>query len=288
MDKSIQYTQTMSNFDSVYNAAPNLVYHPTIYMPISSSSSFSSHQNRSISPSLRSSNLKFNLDLYKPNEYHSDSIDYPSPSSSVIIHHHPVYSPPPSPSQSISKLRQINDELCYTLAKCDLPTQSQPSPRNYYIHHYPISRETSRSRSRSSSEQDSSSTESEPIIKKRNARISYKAHIPRRQHSLSNIDQLLISTSEIYSHNDPMTIDLYPRRDQGFVKKVRNRPDNQSPWLVDNSPIRRDSYSEASTYRTPRAPYYGDKPIQPKSRLASGKGLLQKIIIKTFLKYILF
>jgi hypothetical protein len=68
-----------------------------------------------------------------------------------------------------------------------------------------------------------------------------------------------------------MTIDLYPTRDQGFVKKIRNRPDNQSPWLADTSPIRRNSYSETSSYRTPRAPYYDDKPITPKSRLANGK-----------------
>jgi hypothetical protein len=274
MDKSIQYTQVMSNFDSAYNTAPNLTYHSPIYIPIS-------HQNRSLSPSLRSSNPKFNFDLYNPTDYHSESIDYPSPSSSVIIHHHPVYSS--SPSQSISKLHQINDELCHTLAQCDLTTQSEPSPppSHYYIHHYPISHETYRSRSRSPSEEDSSSTESEPIPKKHNARITYKAHIPRRQNPLSKIDQLLISTSDAYSQDDPMTIDLYPTRDQGFIKKIRNRPDNQNPWLADTSPIRRNSYSEVSTYRTPRGPYYGDKPLQPKSRLASGKGLLQKII-KTF------
>jgi len=265
MDRSIQYTPAMYNFDSVYNAAPNPVHQPTIYIPIS-------HENRS---SLRSSNPKFNFDLYNPTESHSASFDYPSPSSSVIIHHQPVYSPPPAPSQSILKLRQINDELCYTLAQCDITTQSQPSPPPHYqIHHYPISHETYRSRS--PSEEDSSSTESEPIIKKHNARITYKAHIPRRQNSLSNIDQLLISTSDVYSHDDPMTIDLYPTRDQGFVKKIRNRPDNQSPWLADTSPIRRNSYSEASTYRTPRGPYYDEKPIEPKSRLYDGIGLLQK------------
>jgi hypothetical protein len=241
-------------------------------MPISSSASFSSQQTRSYP--------KFNLDLYNSNEYSSESFNYSPPSSPVIVHHHPVYSPPPS--QAISKLRQINDELCHTLAQCDITTQSQPSPPPHYqIHHYPISHETYRSRSRSPSEEDSSSTESEPIPKKHNARITYKAHIPRRQNPLSKIDQLLISTSDAYSQDDPMTIDLYPTRDQGFIKKIRNRPDNQNPWLADTSPIRRNSYSEVSTYRTPRGPYYGDKPLQPKSRLASGKGLLQKII-KTF------
>lgn len=279
MDRSFQYAQAMSNFDSGYNVAPNLIHQPAIYVPIT-------HQHhRSISPSLRSSNSKFNFDLYTPNESHSDSFDYPSPSSSVIVHHHPVhpvYSPPPS--QSISKLRQINDELCQTLAQCELTTQSQPfslppplpSPSNYHIHHYPTHRKSYRSRSRSpsSSEQDSSSSSSEPIPKKRNARITYKAHIPRRRrpNSLSKMDQLLISTSDAYAQDDPVTIDLYPTRDQGFVKKVRNRPDNQSPWLADTSPIRRNSYSEASTYRTPRAPDYENKPLKPKSRLSTCKG----------------
>ncbi|CAF3090106.1 unnamed protein product [Rotaria sp. Silwood2] len=277
MDKSIHYVHAMSNFDSVYNATPNHIHHSTMYMPMSSSSSY---RNRSISPSLTSSNLKFNLDLYNPNEYHSESVDYPSPSSSVIIHHHPVYSPPPS--QAISKLRQINDELSHTLAQCELTNRSQPlpspSPSHYHIHHYPISHETYRSRS--PSEQTSSSSPSseeeeeeefEPIKKRHNAQITHKTHIPRQQRSLSNLDEVLISTSDAYSSNDPMTIDLYPTRDQGFVKKIRNHPNNKSPWLADVSPMRRNSFSEASTYRTPRAPYYGDKPIQPKSRLASGK-----------------
>ncbi|CAF1171421.1 unnamed protein product [Rotaria sordida] len=278
MDGSIPYIQAMSNFDSVYNASPNLVRPSTMYMPMSSPIS-SPYRNRPISPSLTSSTPIFNLDLYNPNDYHSESIDYPSPSSSVIIHHYPppVYSPPPPPpSQSISKLRQINDELSYTLAQCELTNRSQPSPRHHYIHHYPISHETYRSRSPSeqtlpSSSSSSSIEEFEPIKKKHNARITYKAHIPRRQKSLSNLDQVLISTSDAYSYNDPMTIDLYPTRDQGFVKNIRNRPNNQSPWPADVSPIRRNSFSQASTYRTPRAPYYGNKPIQPKSRLASGK-----------------
>ncbi|CAF3685343.1 unnamed protein product [Rotaria sp. Silwood1] len=277
MDQSVHYAQAMSNFDSVYNVPHKLVHHSTTYMPMSSSSSY---RNRSISPSLTSSNPKFNLDLYNPNEYHSESIDYPSPSSSVIIHHYPVYSPPPSPpSQSISKLRQINNELSHTLAQCELTinrSQSSslpPPPSQYHIHHYPISYETYRSRSPSEQTLSSSSSieQSEPIKRKHNARITYKAHIPRRQKSLSNLDQVLISTSDAYLSNDPMTIDLYPTRDQGLVKKIRNRPNNQSPWLSDTSPIRRNSFSEASTYRTPRGPYYGDKPIQPKSRLASGK-----------------
>jgi hypothetical protein len=263
MDRSIEYGQVMSNFNSAYNTGANLVRHPTIYVPISSSASFSSQQTRL--------NPKFNLDLYNPNEYSSESFDYLSPSESVIIHHHrPIYSP--SPSQAISKLRQMNDELCLTLAQCDLNSQSQPSPPHYHIHHYPISREPSRSPS--PIEDDSSSTESEPITKKRNARITYKAHLPRRKTPLNTVDQLLVSTSDVYSPDEAMTIDLYPTRDQGFVRRIRNRPDNQSPWLDNTSPVRRNSYSETSTYRTPRAPYYDDKPIPSNSRLASGKSLL--------------
>ena len=138
----------MSDFNSAYDVGANIIHHPAIYLPLSSSSSHPT----------------FNFDLYNPNEYHSQSFDYPSPSSSVIVHHHPVYSPPPS--QAISKLRQINDELCYTLAQCDLTTKSTPqpsSPPHYHVHHYPISH------SRSPSERDSSSSssaDSEPITKK--------------------------------------------------------------------------------------------------------------------------
>jgi hypothetical protein len=261
----------MFNFNSAYNNGVNHHHHhhhhqpPTIYMPISSSASFSSQSTRS--------NTKFNLDLYNPNEYSSESFSYPSPSDSVIVHHHhPVYSPPPS--QAISKLRQINDELCYTLAQCDLNSQSQPSlppppppplPSHHYVHHHPISR------SPSPKEEDSSSVESEPIPKKRNARITYKAHIPRRKNPLDTVDQLLLSTSDAYPMNEAMTVDLYPTRDQGFVRRIRNRPDNQSPWLADTSPVRRNSYSETNTYRTPRSLDYDNKPISPNSRLATGK-----------------
>ncbi|CAF0959996.1 unnamed protein product [Adineta steineri] len=275
MDNSIQYAQVMSNFDSVYNAAPNLVHHyPITYR---STSSLYSNQNQSISPPLNSSNTKFNFDLYKPHEYLSESIDYcPSPSSSVIIHHHPVYSPPPPPppSQAISKLRQINDELCYTLAQSEFTNHSlPPRPQHYHVHHCPAPHDTYRSHA--SMERDSSTESEKSEPKKRNARITYKVHIPRRQrqrqNSMSKVDQLLMSTSDAYLQNDPMTVDLYPTQDQGFVRKIRNRPDNQSPWLANTSPVRRNSYSEASTYRTPRAPDYDNKLIQPKSRLSDCK-----------------
>jgi hypothetical protein len=73
-----------------------------------------------------------------------------------------------------------------------------------------------------------------------------------------------------------MTVDLYPTRDQGFVKQIRKHSDNQSPWLVDGTSIRRSSYSDTSTSRqsqTPSGPYYGDKPIKSHRRSNRGKGL---------------
>ncbi|UJR08182.1 hypothetical protein I4U23_012455 [Adineta vaga] len=277
MDRSIQYAHVMSNFDSVYNSSPNSVRRqPHIFIP---TSSFSSQPSQSISSSLNSSNPKFNFDLYHPNEYHLPEFqDYQtSPSSSVIIHHHhPVHSPPPS--QAISKLRQINDELCYTLAQSDLPNYSQPSPTHYHVQHYPISHSTHHSYS--SNQQDSSSESEEIVPEKHNARITYKVHIPRRrrqqqqpppQKSTSDVDQLLVSTSDAYVQDDPLTVDIYPTRDQGYTRRIRNRPDNRIPWLPDEIPIRRNSYSEESTYRTPRAPDYDNQLIQPSSRLSDCK-----------------
>lgn len=260
----------MSNFNSAYNVSANYVQRPPIYMPVSTSASFSSIPTRS--------DLKFNLDLYNPHGYSSaSSFEYPSPSSSVIIHHHPVHSPPPlppPPSQAISKLRQINDELCYTLAQCDLDSQTRAPAPHHHIYHYPISPGPSRSPSPRAI--SSSSSESEPIPKRRNARMTYKAHVPRRPNPLNEVDHLLLTTSDVYERDDPMTVDIYPTRDQGFIRKIRNRPDNQQPWFPDSPPLRRNSYSENSTYRTPRGPDYNNRPITPSSRLASGKGLLAK------------
>lgn len=262
----------MSNYSSAYDLRSNYVQHPTFYMPMSTSASFSSTHSRS--------NPKFNLDLYNPNEYSRASFDYPSPSSSVIIHHHPhVHSPSPRPpltppSQAINRLRQINDELCYTLAKCDLDRQVQAPAPHHHIHHYPNSAEPSRSPSPRERFRSSSSSESEPIPRKRNARVTYKAHIPRRPNPPPEVDQLLFSTSDVYERDDAMTIDVYPTRDQGFVRQIRNRPDNQQPWFPDSPPMRRNSFSEGSTYRTPRGPDYDNRPITPNSRLANDKGLL--------------
>lgn len=262
----------MSNFNSAYNITASYAQRPPIYMPVSTSASFSSIPTRS--------DLKFNLDLYNPHEYSpAASFDYPSPSSSVIIHHHPVHSPPPpppAPSQAISRLRQINDELCYTLAQCDLDSQRRVPVPHHHIHHYPISPGPSRSPSPRAISSSSSSLESEPIPKRRNARMTYKAHIPRRPNPLNEVDQLLLTTSDVYERDDPMTVDIYPTRDQGFIRRIRNRPDNQQPWFPDSPPLRRNSFSESSTYRTPRGPDYDNRPITPNSRLANRKGLLEK------------
>jgi len=163
MDKSIQYVQVMSNFNSVYNAPLNLNPQPTTYIPMSSSATFGSLSNRSSSPLFRRSKSppprqpilpesgpKFNFDLYKMDEnnnnqydgYSSPSYRSLSPSSSRIIYHHPTHSPlssSTSKTQALSKLRQINDELCQTLARSELTDPSQQLPLHYHIHHYPLS-----------------------------------------------------------------------------------------------------------------------------------------------------
>jgi hypothetical protein len=117
------------------------------------------------------------------------------------------------------------------------------------------------------------------------ARVTYKIHIPRRHRqeqqehrksSRSKLDQGHISVSDDYSSDDPMTVDLYPTRDHGFVKQTKNHSDNRSPWLVNGTSIRRSSYSDRSTSRPPQTPkrlYYGDEPIKPHRPNARGKGL---------------
>ena len=285
MDRSIRYAQVMSNFGSAYNASPNTTYSRVPFTPFSSSASFPTYSNPSPSSSFRPPSPTYNLDLYRPDGYYADSMDYPSPASSVIIHHHPVCPSSPMPpsssfSHTVSKLRQVNDELCHTLASCEPEIQYQPPPPvTYQIHHHPISqRSYADSRSRSTSEHDSSSSvEPEPVQRKNNARIKYKMRVPRRQkqNSLSKLDQILISTSDAYSHDDPLTIDVYPTRDQGFTRHIRDRPDNQKPWLESPLPTRRNSFADVDTHResrTPRGLYSNDKPVRPNSRLANARG----------------
>jgi hypothetical protein len=72
-----------------------------------------------------------------------------------------------------------------------------------------------------------------------------------------------------------MVVDLYPTRDQGFLKQIRKHSEKQSPWIVDGTSLRRSSYSDTSTSQspeTPKGPYYGDKPIKPYHRSVRGKG----------------
>ncbi len=187
MDKSLRYTQVMPNFDSAYNTPSNRIPQSIIYIPMSSSANFSTFSNRSSSPLFHRSISppprptlptgrvpKFNFDLYKMDENNNEYDDYLSPtyrsispSSSRIIHHYPIYSPSSSStskSQSLSKLRQINDELCQTLARSEL-TDPLPPPPHYHIHHYPLSQHSRRKyRSRSTSEERSPSYKLEVVI----------------------------------------------------------------------------------------------------------------------------
>ncbi|CAF2915067.1 unnamed protein product [Rotaria sp. Silwood2] len=291
MDGLIEYTQAMSNFDSVYNASPNLIHQSKMYNPMSASITSSIFSNRPSSPLFRrcqspslrqpistGSGPKFNFDLYKmdqnDDEFDKDSLSSYrslSPTSSRIIYHHPIYSPRSSSIpklQDLSKLQQINDELCQTLAQSELTDRS---PVHYHIHHYPLSQHSHKKyRSRSISEESSSSTELEVSPKIHKARVTYKVHIPRR-HQQSSRHR---STADVYSNNDPMFIDLYPTRDQGFVKQIRKNPNNQSPWIVNGTSVRRYSYSDANTSQlseTPRELYYGDKPIKLRRRSVRGK-----------------
>ncbi|CAF1104961.1 unnamed protein product [Rotaria sordida] len=291
MNRSIEYTQAMSNFDSVYNVSPTLIHQSTKYTPMSSLITSSMFSNRSSSPLFRrckspplsrpilsGSGPKFNFDLYKMDqnndEFDKDSLSSYrslSPTSSRIIYHHPIHSSrlsPISKPQALSKLQQINDELCQTLAQSELTDRS---PAHYHIHHYPLSQHShEKYRSRSISEERSESTELEVSPRIHKARVTYKIHIPRR-HQQSSRHR---SAADVYSSDNPMFIDLYPTRDQGFVKQIRKKPDNQSPWIIDGSSIRRNSYSDSNTSQlseTPRGPYYGDKPIKSRRRSVRAK-----------------
>ncbi len=186
MDKSLHYTQVMFNFDSAYNVPPHHKHPSTMYIPMSSST-FSNRSSsplfhRSISPPSRPRIStgpvpKFNFDLYKMDEYEYnneyDGYSSPnyrslSPSSSRSIHHYPIHSPLStsiSKPQRVSKLREINDELCRTLARSELINQSS-SPPHYHIHHYPLSQHSQpKYRSRSTSEERSPSTELEVVTR---------------------------------------------------------------------------------------------------------------------------
>lgn len=178
MERTIEYVQVTANFNSAYNIPLNPIQLPT-YIPLSSSFASSTLSNRPSSPlfhrckspppripSSTGSAPKFNFDLYKTNndkyEFDRDSLSSyrsPSPPSTRRIYHHPIHSPVSSPlsnSPPLSKLRQINDELCQTLARSELTSRS---PVHYHVHHYPLSQyPPKKHRSRSTSEERASST----------------------------------------------------------------------------------------------------------------------------------
>jgi hypothetical protein len=152
MDRSVEYAQALSNFGSGYNASADTIYQSTLQPGISSS--FYPYSLRPSSPLFHRSTSpqaafrlplssekgpRFNFDLYKMNEMFDEPID-PPPSSLTLHHHHSMYSPPSSPSSALSKLRQINDELCHTLARTERAESAPTKSGHYHIHHYPVSR----------------------------------------------------------------------------------------------------------------------------------------------------
>ena len=157
MNRSVDYSRSLSNYGSAYNGLPDAVYQAKLrsgvsssfypYAPRPSSPLFhrsTSPQPASWLPLSSETGPRFNFDLYKMNETFDELID-PPPSSLTIHHHHSIYSPPSSPSSALSKLRQINDELCHTLAQTERTESSPTKSGHYHIHHYPVS-QTYRSR----------------------------------------------------------------------------------------------------------------------------------------------
>ena len=144
MARPVEYVQALSNFGSAYNATTDAIYQSKLRPDFSStyplrSSSPLFHRSKSPPPQYplyTEAGPRFNFDLYRMN----DTFDDPPASSSIVHHHYPDFSPPASPSSALSKLRQINDELCHSLARAEL---DEPPPRraaHYHIHHYPVSR----------------------------------------------------------------------------------------------------------------------------------------------------
>ncbi|CAF2126265.1 unnamed protein product [Rotaria magnacalcarata] len=290
MEKSIEYVQVMSNFESAYNVPSNFIQQPTMYIPVSSSFTSPMCSNRPSSPLFHrcksptsriplstGSGPKFNFDLYKMNEsnyeFDRDSLSSNrsiSPYSSRRIYHNPIYSPLSSSiskQPTLSKLQKINDELSETLARSELTDRS---PVHYHVHHYPLSQHRSRKyRSRLPTEERSSSTEIDVSPEIHKARVTYKVHMPRRHQQSSRH----MPTSDVYSSDDRTTIDLYPTRDQGFVKQRRKNPDHQGSWTVNGTLVRRSSYSDTNTSQcseTPRSLRYNDKPVKSSRRSVRG------------------
>ncbi|UJR38095.1 hypothetical protein I4U23_030775 [Adineta vaga] len=301
MERTVEYVQSMSNFDSIYNAPLNVISQTPPYIPLISVVPFSVLPNRPTSPIFRRCvsppsrqpilpppGPKFNFDLYKTNESINDCCDGRispsyrslSPTSSNVIHHRSTYSPLSSPSNTRTylKLREINDDLYQTLAQTEFNDPSTSAP-HYHIHHYPVSQHSYPTyRSRSVHDKYSSSTELEMSPKLHQARVTYRVHFPSEHHQKQSQSRKSSrhrspspssSSSDLSSNEEPIIIDLYPTKDQGFIEKERIRSDHRSPWIVDGTALRRNSYTDSSTsrsYKISKGLYYGDKPIKTRRR----------------------
>lgn len=184
MDATYRYAQVEPNFNSAYNIIIPAPPPPIIYYPTYSSTAFVPAPDRPTSPFFRrcisppprppvitGTGPKFNFDLYTTDEKFDDFVNYTSPTyrprsppSPRTIHHYPIHSStfsPTSERESFSRLRQVNDELCRTLARSELIDQPRAlPPSQYHIHHYPVSQQYSRPRS----EERPSVTEIEVVI----------------------------------------------------------------------------------------------------------------------------
>ena len=192
MDRTLQYTQSVANFESAYNVARE-------YQPLSSSSSilYSTFYERPTSPLLHRCNSppvrkpiipiesvpKFNFDLYKMDKTVDEYDNYipMSTPTSRTIYHYPIDSPLSSP---VSKLRQINRQLSQSLVQSDYPdplafsssssAAAAPAP-HYHIHHYPLSQysPTTRRRCASISDDGASSIEVPVVTYTKHRRFLY-------------------------------------------------------------------------------------------------------------------
>ena len=160
MDRSIEYAQALSNFDSVYNAPTHLA-NPTLFQA-PTFSSFPEVLYRPASPLFRQCasptsrvpllygpGPKFNFDLYTMDDdldvYERDSLNSYRPQSPFIsteIRHDAIYSllqPSDSKLQALERLRHVNDEMCQSLARSEAVDAIHRPPQHYHIHHYPVS-----------------------------------------------------------------------------------------------------------------------------------------------------
>ncbi|CAF1174081.1 unnamed protein product [Didymodactylos carnosus] len=309
----------MSNFSSAYNVTPALV-RPTVYIPMATEQhAFHLPLRDSRSPVRIASPFSFStLSDHNRHDFFDSSVDYLTPRSesssplpdshrphsTVVIHHHPVSNYHKqfeddneiTSNTALMKLRQSNNQLSDTLAMLDdLSAREKnhhpPPPHHHHQNYIPSTSFNVQSPDYSnyplskhhtdggySSEND---TNDQP--KRHNAKVTYNIR-GRRREPLSKYEQLMISTSDAYSSDDPVTYDIYPSG-RGFVE-MSNKPNNRNPWLVDGiqlplnqsntdvSPPRKSHRRHSMTKykpKSPDGPNYNDKPIGssikfPKSR----------------------